>query len=288
MAKYKLLALDLDGTLLDPSSRVSKENARAVRLAQQAGVQIVLCTGRNWKETRVFNRQLEAPADWVVISNGAAAECLADGSQITFDGLDRQMCDTIFEICAQFDTDPCLYTGESLYYGREFLRFLQEIRRRGSTALEETVDGYIFIDSPEKWEELLEREDGRILKAILHSLDPKQVDRLIDTLEQTGQFELAPSIMYGGALKNVEINRKGVHKGSGLAQLAARLGLGMDAVMAIGDSDNDLSMLRMAGLGVAMANAAPHIQQAADVCTGSNAEDGVAQAIYRYILEGNT
>ena len=62
----------------------------------------------------------------------------------------------------------------------------------------------------------------------------------------------------------------------------------MDAVMAIGDSDNDLSMLRMAGLGVAMANAAPQIQQAAAVCTGSNAEDGVAQAIYRYILEGNT
>ena len=57
--------------------------------------------------------------------------------------------------------------------------------------------------------------------------------------------------------------------------------------MAIGDSDNDLTMLRMAGLGVAMANAAPHIRDAADVCTGSNAEDGVAQAVERYILEGN-
>ena len=134
---------------------------------------------------------------------------------------------------------------------------------------------------------MLEKEDGRILKAILHDLDPAQVDRMMRVLEQTGMFELAPSIMYGGALKNVEINRRGVHKGRGLERLAAHLGFGMDAVMAIGDSDNDLSMLRMAGLGVAMANAAPYIRQAADVCTGSNADDGVAQAIYRYILEEN-
>lgn len=287
MPKYQLLALDLDGTLLGPSSRVSAANARAVRRAQQAGVQIVLCTGRNLTETRVFNAQLEAPADWIVIANGAAAERLSDGVQFTFDGLDRQRCEAVFAVCTQFHTDPCLYTGDSLYYGREFLRFLQEIRRRGTASLDETAEGYFFMDSWEKWRALLDKEDGRILKAILHDLDPKVVDRMMQTLEQTGLFELAPSIMYGGALKNVEINCRGVHKGQGLAQLADRLGIGMDAVMAIGDSDNDLTMLRMAGLGVAMANAAPYIRDAADECTGSHAEDGVAQAIERYILEGN-
>ena len=287
MSNYKLLALDLDGTLLGPTSRVSATNARAVRLAQQAGVQIALCTGRNLTESRAFNSQLETPADWIVIANGAAAERLSDGVQLTFDGLDRQRCEAIFAVCAQFDTDPCLYTGDSLYYGREFLRFLEEIRKRGTTALDETADGYFFIDSWDEWRVLLDKEDGRILKAILHDLNPKEVDRMMQTLEQTGLFELAPSVMYGGALKNVEINCKGVHKGQGLAQLAVQLGIGMDEVMAIGDSDNDLTMLRMAGLGVAMANAAPHIRDAADVCTGSNAEDGVKQAIYQYILEEN-
>lgn len=102
MPKYKLLALDLDGTLLDPSSRVTKANARAVRLAQQAGVQIVLCTGRNLKEARVFDSQLEAPADWALIANGAAVERVADGRQIAFDGLDRRMCETVLAVCAQF------------------------------------------------------------------------------------------------------------------------------------------------------------------------------------------
>lgn len=287
MAKYKMLALDLDGTLLGPTSRVSAANARAVRLAQQAGVQVALCTGRNLTESRSFNAQLEAPADWVVIANGAAAERLSDGQQFTFDGLDRKRCEAIFAVCAQFDTDPCLYTGDSLYYGRAFLRFLQEIRRRGTTSLDETAEGYYFVDGEDAWRALLSREDGRILKAILHHLDPAEVDRMIGRLGETGLFELAPSIMYGGALKNVEINCKGVHKGRGLEQLAARLGFGMDAVMAVGDSDNDLTMLRMAGLGVAMENAALHIRAAADVVTGSNAADGVAQAIYQYILEGN-
>ena len=81
MSNYKLLALDLDGTLLDKTSRITKANARAVRLAQQAGVQVALCTGRNLTESRVFNSQLEAPADWIVIANGAAAERLSDGVQ---------------------------------------------------------------------------------------------------------------------------------------------------------------------------------------------------------------
>ena len=90
--------------------------------------------------------------------------------------------------------------------------------------------------------------------------------------------------MYGGELKNVEINRKGVHKGRALQQLAEHLGLGMDEVMAIGDSDNDLTMLQMAGLGVAMANAAPNVRDIADAVTLDNASNGVAAAVKQYIF----
>lgn len=288
MTKYKLLALDLDGTLLGPDSRVPPANARAVRQAQLAGVQVVLCTGRNLTESRAFNAQLDAPADWVVLANGAAVVRVSDGKQIAFDGLDDAMCAAICAICAQFGVDPCLYTADRLYYGREFLRFLEEMRRRGRVALDETDEGYLFVPDKAGWDAVLAREAGRVTKAILHHLDPAVVDRMIVALEDTGLFELAPSVMYGGQLKNVEVNRKGVHKGGALARLAAHVGCGMDEVMAVGDSDNDLTMLRMAGLGVAMANAAPHIQQAADAVTLDNAADGVAAAVKQYILEGRT
>lgn len=288
MSKFKLLALDLDGTLLGPDSRVPPANARAVRLAQQAGVQVVLCTGRNLTESRAFNAQLDAPADWVVLANGAAVVRVSDGEQIAFDGLDPAMCAAVREICAQFGVDPCLYTADKLYYGREFLRFLEEIRRRGHVSLDETAEGYEFVPDAAGWDAVLDREAGRVTKAILHHLDPAVVDRMMGVLDGTGLFELAPSVMYGGQLKNVEINRKGVHKGQALARLAAHLGCGLDQVLAIGDSDNDLTMLRMAGLGVAMANAAPHIRAAAVAVTLDNAADGVAAAIKQYILEGRT
>ena len=72
--QYKILALDLDGTLLDAQSRITPENARAVRMAQQAGVQIVLCTGRNVREVRRFSEQLEAAPDWLITANGAAVQ----------------------------------------------------------------------------------------------------------------------------------------------------------------------------------------------------------------------
>ena len=285
MSKIKLLALDLDGTLLDTSSRVPKENAHAVRLAQQAGVQVVLCTGRNLTETRAFNAQLDASADWAVITNGAAVMRFADKKQIAFDGLDRAMCDTVRAICAKFGLDWCLYTADKLYYGRDFLGFLQELRRRGHVTLDETAEGYEFISDAAGWDNVLAHEDGRVVKAILHHLDPNAIEEITQSLEETGLFELTPSIMYGGELKNVEINRKGVHKGSALHQLAEHLGLGMDEVMAIGDSDNDLTMLQMAGLGVAMANAAPNVRDIADAVTLDNASNGVAAAVKQYILE---
>ena len=78
----------------------------------------------------------------------------------------------------------------------------------------------------------------------------------------------------------IEVNRVGVHKGRGLEWLAHHLGCTLANVIAIGDSENDLTMLQMAGLGVAMANSEPCIREAADVITGSNTENGVAQAIY--------
>ncbi len=286
MNQYKILALDLDGTLLDAHSRITKENARAVRLAQQAGVQIVLCTGRNVREVRRFSEQLEADPDWLVTANGAAVQQPNDTEPAFFDGLDEHMLDIILKECAAIDTDPCLYTTQDLYYGHAFRHFLENLQRRGRVVMDEADEGYHFVADPNAWRMVLENEPRPFTKAILYHDDPEAIAPLTKALEQYGIFELAPSIMYGGELKNVEVNRMGVHKGRGLEWLARHLGCTLKNVIAIGDSENDLTMLQMAGLGVAMANSEPPIRAAADVITGSNTENGVAQAVYRYILEG--
>ena len=286
MNQYKILALDLDGTLLDAQSRVTRENARAVRLAQQAGVQIVLCTGRNVREVRRFSEQLEAAPDWLVTANGAAVQRPQDTEPAFFDGLRAEMLDIILHECAAIGTDPCLYTTQDLYYGHAFRHFLENLRRRGRVVMDEADEGYHFVADKAAWHSVTENEPRPFTKAILYHDNPEAIAPLTKALERYGIFELAPSVMYGGELRNVEVNRMGVHKGRGLEWLAQHLGCTLENVIAIGDSENDLAMLQMAGLGIAMANSEPPVRAAANAVTGSNTENGVAQAVYRYILEG--
>ena len=276
--QYKILALDLDGTLLDAQSRITPENARAVRMAQQAGVQIVLCTGRNVREVRRFSEQLEAAPDWLVTANGAAVQHPDDREPAFFDGLSTEMVDIILNECTAIDTDPCLYTTQDLYYGHAFRHFLENLQRRGRVVMDEADEGYHFVEDRNAWRAVLADEPRPFTKAILYHDDPNAIAPLTAVLDKYGIFELAPSVMYGGELRNVEVNRVGVHKGRGLEWLAHHLGCTLANVIAIGDSENDLTMLQMAGLGVAMANSEPCIREAADVITGSNTENGVAQA----------
>ena len=283
--QYKILALDLDGTLLDAQSRITPENARAVRMAQQAGVQIVLCTGRNVREVRRFSEQLEAAPDWLVTANGAAVQHPDDREPAFFDGLSTEMVDIILDECAAIDTDPCLYTTQDLYYGHAFRHFLENLQRRGRVVMDEADEGYHFVRDKNAWRAVLADEPRPFTKAILYHDDPNAIAPLTAALDKYGIFELAPSVMYGGELRNVEVNRMGVHKGRGLEWLAHHLGCTLANVIAIGDSENDLEMLNAVALPIAMGNASAAVKNLCLRETLTNAQDGVAAAIDRIIAE---
>ena len=213
--QYKILALDLDGTLLDAQSRITPENARAVRMAQQAGVQIVLCTGRNVREVRRFSEQLEAAPDWLVTANGAAVQHPDDREPAFFDGLSTEMVDIILNECTAIDTDPCLYTTQDLYYGHAFRHFLENLQRRGRVVMDEGRRGLSLLSGTRMRGALCSQTSrARSPKAILYHDDPNAIAPLTDALDKYGIFELAPSVMCGGELRNVEVNRMGVHKGT--------------------------------------------------------------------------
>ena len=284
MAKYKILALDLDGTLLNKESMLSEENKIAVRQAQQAGVQIVLCTGRNPIEAKMFSDKLLAPADWLITANGAYI-CKPDLTQNIFaEYLSNDDCRLLLDVCKEYDTDPCLYDDSQLYYGNAFKRFFRELNIRRNMNAKTERSHSTFIGTDEEWEKLLQTNQKPFIKSILYHDNPKSVDKIIEKLESTGRFELAPSVLFGGLMKNVEINCKGVHKGNGLKKLTEHLGFTMNDVMALGDSDNDLTMLEMSGLGIAMGNAEEYIKEIADECTLTNIEFGVAHSIKQHLL----
>ena len=284
MAKYKILALDLDGTLLNKESMLPEENKIAVRQAQQAGVQIVLCTGRNPIEAKMFSDKLLAPADWLITANGAYI-CKPDLTQNIFaEYLSNDDCRLLLDICKEYDTDPCLYDDAQLYYGNAFKRFFKELNIRRNMNAKTERSHSTFIGTDEEWEKLLQTNQKPFIKSILYHDNHKSVDKIIEKLESTGRFELAPSVLFGGLMKNVEINCKGVHKGNGLKKLTEHLGSTMNDVMALGDSDNDLTMLEMSGLGIAMGNAEEYIKEIADECTLTNIEFGVAHSIKQHLL----
>ncbi len=281
----KLLALDLDGTLLDSRSEIPAGHVRAVRRAQQAGVQVALCTGRSLNDAAAFSGALEAPADWLISCNGA--DVRRPGQPPVSTGyMERALFERLLDAGAARGAEPCMYTPERVYYSRAFERFVDSIRVQGCRLDYENRPDYVPAYTREAWDAALDREGGAVCKAILYHDDPAVVDAVLDRLRAEGGYELAPSAMFGGKIKNVEVNRAGVNKGTALLALAAKLGVPRDGVMAIGDSDNDLAMLEAAGLSVAMGNAPDYVCAAAQYRTATSDENGVGLAVERFILNG--
>lgn len=246
-------------------------------------MQLALCTGRGLSDAKLFSDALHMPADWLITANGADVRAAHRKDAVHHAPLDDVMCDDILAICAQHGSDPCFYTNAGMYYGEAFRAFIGELKRRGHPAAFSEIRSYRYVE-PGAWRAVLAQERGQINKAIVYHQAPAVVDRIGASLCAAGLYELAPSVMFGGQLKNIEVNRKGVHKGAALCALARHLGCDMAQVMAIGDSDNDLKMLQVAGLGIAMENASAPVKAVAAAQTGSNDACGVAQAVKHYIL----
>ena len=129
--------------------------------------------------------------------------------------------------------------------------------------------------------ELVDRENRGLDKTQALFADMSERKRAWEELARHEDLELVGSLRY-----NIEVNAAGVNKGTGLVNLGSRLGIKREEIMAFGDGDNDTVMLKEVGFGVAMANGEPQVKEAADYITLSNEEDGVAQAIERFVLGG--
>lgn len=282
MSRIKLVALDLDGTLLGRDSTVASEERDAiVRAAKEKEIQFVICTGRNYVEAEPFAHSAGG-VSWVITENGAQLRQLSDGKPVLSQPMTTEQCQFLLELCQEHDTEPSLYTQNRVYYGDACVNFLEEFRKIHPVSIPPTSrQQYSYVESAKTWRFLVQHET--IFKAIIYG-DSAKVQALTEALRDSQELEAEPSVLLGGALRNVEINRKGVTKGHALQVLAERLHLKRDEIMAFGDSDNDNSMLEYAGVSVAMGNAPAHMKAAADIVAPTNAEHGVAAVIEQYLL----
>lgn len=272
----KLIAFDLDGTFLDDKKNCIKENMEAIRAAAEMGVHIVPSSGRMFNGIPEPIRNLPFVRYGITI-NGASVYDSKEEKTIYQAEIPLEDAEKIFDYA---DTLPVIYDcymGSKGWMDRSFYENAAE------TVTDKVVLNMVWqLRSPVDNFRQFIREQGRSLQKIQMMF--KDMDRKKAELERIPLLfpgYVATSSLYN----NIEINTKDANKGAGLKALCEHLGIDLSEAMALGDGGNDITMLKAAGIGVAMGNADEKVKASADVVVGTNEEAGVAEAIRRYVLD---
>jgi len=273
---YKLVCIDVDGTLLNNNHKVTKRTKEIILQAHQLGVHIVISTGRMYTDAEYYSNLIGVKSP-VIASNGAYIKEKDNDKVIFKDVLGDSLSLELLEIFRKHHIRPYFCTPQKFYYGNiMFKLFYIATKILGTRS--NTIDiEYVF--SWDHWQKVLHKEKDNIVKSEIIYRDADLIYELRKELKKIAQLEIVDSSKY-----NIEITRKGVSKGKAVAMLATFYDLKREEIIAIGDSENDLSMIEYAGQGIAMGNASDIVKQRADYITDSNDHEGVANAINKFIL----
>lgn len=274
MRKPKLIAFDLDGTLLDSRKGLSERNRRALVAAGEAGIWLVPATGRIPAGLPEPLRGLPG-LRWGILSNGAE---LYDFEEQRIVGREEIPLDTALEVYDYAESLGLFYDCYQDNWGY----ITEDFKRRAPTFIPDPgiLDLMERLRTPVPELRAYLREKGEALQKLqFYFTDLAQRERLLRELpERYPMLAVTSSVPF-----NIEINSARSTKGRALESLCAMLKIDPADVLAFGDGTNDLSLLRAAGCGVAMANAEPAVRAAADRVTASNDESGVALVIEEFL-----
>lgn len=273
----KLLALDIDGTLLTPRGAVTPRTRSALNHARQQDVLVVLLTGRRFNSARLLVRELELNVP-LVSHNGALTKNIETLETIDFHPLDAPVACEIIRKGREFGADMiCCDDPHGL--GTMVIE--------GVTPTNKALNRYLekYRDSVVEVPDLLDYVDHSPIQ-MMFSGACEPMDEFAAQLESMmdGRIQLFKTRYRSADLTILDALTMTASKGSSLAAIAEANGVARDEVMAIGDNHNDLTMLRYAGLGVVMGNAEAELKEMGFAETSSNEEDGVAEAIEKYII----
>ena len=260
--KTRMIGVDLDGTLLKSNKELAPYTKEILKKAIDQGILVMPSTGRPL--TGVPKELLEFPGiKYAVTANGARVIDITTGKPMVEELLAHDIAEKLMDVFEHYDSFREIYFEGVGYASREALEYISSTRI--------AVD-----DVREKFEEEKDRPVDKI-QALFTSVEDRDAAR--------AEIQDIPGIEITGALPmNLEINAAGVNKGKAMIELGKVLGIPKEEIMAFGDGDNDLKMLKEVGVGVAMENAIPSVKEAADYITLTNDEEGVARFIEKYVL----
>lgn len=269
----KLLAIDLDGTLLTNDKRIPTQNIKALEKAMQQGIHIVICTGRTLPSVRHLLAQLPVHGEdgYLILQNGTVTHQLPDFQVVSQTTLQLPARKALVEFMLPYDEQ-----GGSLISFDQDNMWVSSSRVFNQWVLQ---DAAILRTKPQR----LSHNDFLMMDNLHKAMaiaEPSLVDQIELSLTDAVQTHLAPVRSNDYIL---EFLPHSYNKASALKTLAAQLNIRSHEVMAIGDQLNDLEMIEWAGIGVAMGNAVDPIIAAAQFKTDTNENAGVAKAIHRIL-----
>ena len=262
-SSIRLIALDLDGTLLDHEQKFSPRVMRAIAQAQEQGIAVTLATGRSPLSARRFADALRISAPVICYQGGLIAE--SDGRVLHRTALDHNLAAEVIALAQARGWHVNLYQ-DGLSYLTEFRHPVEFYGGLLNPSVQLVPDLHALLDHDPDKVLIIAEGNGDEIYAEMHA-------RFDDQMQIVRSHELF-----------IEANPPGVDKGCGLAWLAEHLGVPQSQVMAVGDQDNDTPMVAWAGLGVAMGNGSISCQAAADWIAPPISQDGAAVAIERFVL----
>lgn len=281
MPKYRLIAIDIDGTLLDSSSRLRPAVRDALRAAVAKGLSVVLCTGRRYRTALPIAEELGLALP-LICHSGALVKDTGSHRTLFVQPIPPEVLRLLLGALAEFGLTPMVYT-DTFHTPTDF--YLQ----RGAALTPYHMDYLLknngwfrFVDSLEgglpapaiqvcTFGELSELQ--RIRPMLRERLGGRTTCHLLSSAKYLGNF--------------LEFQNGAASKWGALSNILNANGISPAEVVAIGDDENDISMLQAAGLGIAMGNAAYAVKSAAHVVAPSNDEDGVARVVEKLLADHN-
>lgn len=274
----KMIALDLDHTTLNEQSRLSAGNKKAMERAIEEGVSVVVATGRAFTALPEDVMSISG-IEYIITSNGGEMRRMGDDGAykvIYSDPIDPEALKGVISVLKQYDFMVETFIEGKAYIEKRYYDVIKKGEYVGGRHAE-----YV-LNTRQPVEDLygftLERGD-KVENINVFFEDLADKERMREVFSQIEDVTLTSSLDM-----NLEFGGKNTSKAAALKKLMEMTGLTADELMVCGDSPNDIPMLQLAGTAIAVGNAKPEVKEAATYVSASNDDDGVAEAIYRFVL----
>jgi len=288
---YKLIAVDLDGTLLNSYGEVSDRNREAIEKAMNNGIEVVLTSGRNFESVRSISLDINA-SKYIISGNGAVVYDIQEDKAVYENYLDKEKVLKIVKICEENSIYCSVYTEKTiiakslnynvLYYNHENAN--KEESKKIHINIVENLYKYIEDLDTNKFLKITICDNNdiifsRILQKIktIKKIDVLDIEHMSRKVIKNGTEKVSVEYFY------TEISNQNVNKWFAIENLIDKLGIKEEEVIAIGDNKNDEMMVKNAGVGVAMGNSFLSSENIGDIITLSNDEHGFAEAINKIL-----